>query len=83
MLRPGGVLVYCVCSLDRGEGVERIEAFLERRQGFQREPVAPAEVGGLTELVTPAGDLRTLPCSLAELGGMDGFYAARLRALPL
>ncbi len=79
VLRPGGVLVYCVCSLDSGEGVERVESFLSRRQGFRRELVAAAEVGGLQELLTPAGDLRTLPSHLADLGGMDGFYAARLR----
>ncbi len=83
MLRPGGVLVYCVCSLDSGEGIERVETFLQRRNGFRREPVRPAEVGGLAELITPAGDLRTLPSHLAELGGLDGFFAARLRFLPL
>ena len=32
----------------------------------------------MDDLITPAGDLRTLPCHLAEHGGMDGFYAARL-----
>jgi 16S rRNA (cytosine967-C5)-methyltransferase len=83
MLRPGGVLVYCVCSLDRREGIERVESFLARHTAFRREPIAAAEVGGLGELITPAGDLRTLPSHLAEQGGMDGFFAARLRALPL
>jgi 16S rRNA (cytosine967-C5)-methyltransferase len=35
----------------------------------------------MNELITPDGDLRTLPCHLAEQGGMDGFYAARLRRM--
>ena len=50
-----------------------------RARRLARAPVAAAEVGGLAELVTAAGDLRTLPCHLAQFGGLDGFYAARLR----
>ena len=42
----------------------------------------PSEVAGLAEIVTAEGDLRTLPCHLPRdeprLGGLDGFYAARL-----
>ena len=79
MLAPGGVLVYCVCSLQPVEGPERIAALLESHPELSRLSIEPAEVGGLAELVTPQGDLRTLPCHLAEQGGMDGFYAARLR----
>ena len=78
MVAPGGVLVYCTCSLDAREGVDRIETFLADHPDFHRAPVDPAEVGGLDELLTDIGDLRTLPCHLADMGGMDGFYAARL-----
>jgi 16S rRNA (cytosine967-C5)-methyltransferase len=78
MLAPGGTLVYCVCSLQREEGPQRIAALLARNNRLSRRPVTAAEIGGLTEPVTEAGDLRTLPCHLAEKGGMDGFYAARL-----
>ena len=77
-LTPGGTLVYCVCSLQREEGPDRIAALLKRAAGLERVPVVPAEIGGLTELVSADGDLRTLPCHLADEGGMDGFYAARL-----
>lgn len=77
MVRPGGLLVYCTCSLQPEEGEARIEAFLGQG-GWARRPVAAEEVGGLAELITPAGDLRSLPCHLSEKGGMDGFYAARL-----
>lgn len=79
MLAPGGVLVYCVCSLEPEEGPERIAAFLAREARVERVPVEAAEVGGLDALVSAAGDLRTLPYHLKELGGLDGFYAARLR----
>jgi 16S rRNA (cytosine967-C5)-methyltransferase len=47
----------------------------------ERLPIAASEVGGLVELITADGDLRTLPCHLADQGGLDGFYAARLRKL--
>ena len=79
MVAPGGVLVYSVCSLQKEEGPDRIRAFLAAGAPFTRVPVAPDEIGGLTEPVTTDGDLLTLPCHLAALGGLDGFYAARLR----
>ena len=81
MLAPGGLLVYCVCSLEPEEGPERIAALLARRPDVVRESVAAALPDGLDSLITGDGDLRTLPCHLAELGGLDGFYAARLRRL--
>ena len=41
----------------------------------------PQSIVGNGILFTPNGDLRTLPCHLSDKGGMDGFYAARLRKL--
>lgn len=79
MLRPGGLLVYCVCSLDPEEGERQIERLLAADPNLERVPIAAAEVGGLDAILTPDGDMRTLPCHLAELGGMDAFFAARLR----
>lgn len=78
LLAPGGVLVYCVCSLEPEEGPAQIAALLERRPDLSRLPVHADEIGGLAEAITPQGDLRTLPCMWPELGGMDGFYAARI-----
>jgi 16S rRNA (cytosine967-C5)-methyltransferase len=79
MTAPGGVLVYCTCSLFMDEGERQAVAALERHTGLQRLPVAPAEVGGVDGLINGDGDLRTLPCHLAEQGGLDGFFAARFR----
>lgn len=79
MVKPGGLLVYCSCSLQPEEGREQIDVFLAREPTFRRVPVAPGEVGGLGELITQNGDLRTMPFHLGKQGGMDGFYAARLR----
>ncbi len=81
MVAPGGTLVFAVCSLEPEEGPEQIASFLARNDGFARVPVLPAEVFGMTELINDDGDLRTLPCHLAEKSGMDGFYAARLKRL--
>ena len=81
MLSTGGMLIYCTCSLQPEEGEQRIAALLDRKSDLVRVPVAPAEVGGLAELLTTQGDLRTLPCHLANQGGMDGFYAVRLRRI--
>jgi 16S rRNA (cytosine967-C5)-methyltransferase len=82
LLEPGGRLVYSVCSLEREEGLERIRALLARRPGLAREPITLEDLGGLAALgpfLTPEGDFRSLPSMLEELGGLDGFYAARLR----
>ncbi len=79
MVKPGGMVVYCACSLQPEEGPDRIEAALKADQRFVREPISPGEIGGLAELLTSSGDLRTLPCHLPEKGGMDGFFAARLK----
>ncbi len=79
MVAPGGFLVFAVCSLEPEEGPEQIVHFLRRRDDFRRAPISADEIFGLGELITSDGDLRTLPCHLAGQGGMDGFYAARLR----
>ncbi|PKU23526.1 RsmB/NOP family class I SAM-dependent RNA methyltransferase [Telmatospirillum siberiense] len=81
MVAPGGLIVYCTCSLQPEEGIDQVEALLAGGAPLRRRPITPSEVGGLVELITPAGDLRSLPCHLGEKGGMDGFFAARLERL--
>ena len=78
-LTVGGVMVYAACSLQPEECERQIEALIEGGAPLLRLPIRPAEVGGRAELITAQGDLRTLPCHWPELGGLDGFYAARLR----
>jgi len=79
MVEPGGLLVFAVCSLEREESEEQIAAFLAAHPEFARAPVSADELFGHSEWITPDGDLRTLPCHLSDKGGMDGFYAARLK----
>ncbi|MEQ9169980.1 MAG: 16S rRNA (cytosine(967)-C(5))-methyltransferase RsmB [Rhodospirillales bacterium] len=80
-VRPGGVLVFATCSLQPEEGGERIRAFLARHPGFTAEAVTPGESGITPEMVSAEGWLRTLPSMAAEIGGMDGFFAAALRRI--
>jgi 16S rRNA (cytosine967-C5)-methyltransferase len=74
MLRPGGRLVYAVCSLQPEEGPARIDAALARLP-LRLDPIT---LPALPEAVTAEGSLRTTPALWPERGGMDGFFAARL-----
>ena len=82
LARPGGAVVYCVCSLEPEEGEAQIAAALRRNPDVRRLAVTAEEIGGLAECLTPSGDLRTLPCHLwgdnPRRSGLDGFFAARL-----
>jgi 16S rRNA (cytosine967-C5)-methyltransferase len=83
LTRPGGLLVYCTCSLEPEEGEAHISALLRRNPDVRRLPIEADEVGGLAESVSPVGDLRTLPSHLhgptPRLSGLDGFFSARLQ----
>lgn len=81
LVEPGGLLVFSVCSLEREEGQEQIAAFLAHHPEFVRVPVTANDVFGHSDWITADGDLRTLPCYLSDQGGMDGFYASRLKRL--
>jgi 16S rRNA (cytosine967-C5)-methyltransferase len=73
LVKPGGELVYCTCSLEPEEGGERVASFLRVRTDYTRARIEPHELAGHRELLSPEGDLRTLPRD-----GLDGFFAARL-----
>jgi 16S rRNA (cytosine967-C5)-methyltransferase len=79
MVAPNGTLVFAVCSLEPEEGPEQVAHFLRHHPDFQRDRLTPSDVLGLAAFITPEGDLRTLAFHFAEQGGMDGFYAARLK----
>jgi 16S rRNA (cytosine967-C5)-methyltransferase len=83
LLRPGGRLVYCTCSLEPEEGIDQITSLLRRYAELIRMPIDPSEIGNLDDCVTADGDLRTLPFHLphasSRFAGLSGFFAARLR----
>jgi 16S rRNA (cytosine967-C5)-methyltransferase len=76
-LKPGGTLVYSVCSLEPEEGEAVVEAFLKARPDYRIEPIMASEVAtGM--LPRENGLLRILPDTLAGKGGADGFFIARM-----
>lgn len=74
---PGGTLVYAVCSLEPEEGRDQIAAFLMRHADWRVAPVAASE---LPTDIPPTADgcVAILPGMLADAGGIDGFFIARL-----
>jgi 16S rRNA (cytosine967-C5)-methyltransferase len=75
--KPGGRLVYCVCSLEPEEGEGQVAAFLARTPGATLYPIGEGEGGSPPASLRPDGTLRILPHQLE--GGTDGFYVARFR----
>jgi 16S rRNA (cytosine967-C5)-methyltransferase len=68
LVRPGGRLVYAVCSLLSREGAGQISDFLSRHSSWnvQETPFAAGRLDRAGRLLTPAHD------------GTDGFFVARL-----
>jgi 16S rRNA (cytosine967-C5)-methyltransferase len=76
-VRPGGRLVYCVCSLEPEEGEGQVAGFLANHPGFELESMTPGEGGAPAASLKPDGTLRLLPHH--RPGGQDGFFIARFR----
>ena len=74
MLKPGGSLVYCVCSPLPHEGVDVVERVLSETKA-SRHPIKAEEIEGFDPCLTARGDLLTLPNGAF---GHDAFYIARL-----
>ncbi len=94
LLKPGGRLIYCTCSLEPEEGENQIASLLRRNPDVERIPVTAPELdifgrhentGTLAEAISESGDVRTFPHFLprdeARMGGIDGFFVARLKRL--
>lgn len=81
MVRPGGLIVYCSCSLQPEEGPKQAHDLLDSGAPVSQVPVTPKDVGGLGDLITQSFELRTLPYHLDDRGGMDGFFAVRFKRL--
>ncbi len=76
-VKPGGRLIYCVCSLEPEEGQAQVDAFLSRAGEFAIEPIQSGEGGAPEASLTAQGTLRILPHH--RPGGVDGFFIARMR----
>lgn len=77
-VKPGGTIVYSVCSLEPEEGEHVVDAFLAKHPEFAVDPIMSAEVpAGM--LPRENGQLRILPGDLAQKGGADGFFIVRMK----
>jgi 16S rRNA (cytosine967-C5)-methyltransferase len=81
LVETNGLLFYCTCSLQKDEGDAQVERILHMRNDLQLVPFQAHELPGMTDLVAPTGMIRVLPHYLSNLGGMDGFFIARLRKI--
>jgi 16S rRNA (cytosine967-C5)-methyltransferase len=79
LLKPGGRLVFCTCSLLPDEGEVQVDEALERHEDMTVDRDALAVGGVAPEWITTEGGLRLRPDFWADQGGMDGFYIACLR----
>ncbi len=79
LLRPGGRMMFCTCSLLPDEGEVQIDEALARHGDMRVAPEGLSAVGIAPEWVTAEGGVRLRPDFWADRGGMDGFYMALLR----
>ncbi|WP_204112805.1 RsmB/NOP family class I SAM-dependent RNA methyltransferase [Shimia biformata] len=79
LLKPGGRLVFCTCSLLPDEGECQIDEVLKRHPDLTVDRDALALPGVDMGWITEEGGLRLRPDYWADKGGMDGFYMAMLR----
>ena len=79
-VQPGGMLVYCTCSLEPEECELQVEHFLKGNADFELVPVAAGEAGIEAHFIDARRQLRTLPhMRIGASQTLDGFFAARLR----
>ncbi|MBM1308961.1 RsmB/NOP family class I SAM-dependent RNA methyltransferase [Sulfitobacter mediterraneus] len=79
LLKPGGRLVFCTCSLLPDEGEVQVDEALERHEDMTVDRDALRRDGVSEDWITTEGGLRLRPDFWADQGGMDGFYIACLR----
>jgi 16S rRNA (cytosine967-C5)-methyltransferase len=77
MMRPGGRLVVCTCSLQPEEGEYLAMEIARHYKSLTPFPVDESEVPGLSKAISPEGFLRLTPANWSDHGGMDGFFIAR------
>jgi 16S rRNA (cytosine967-C5)-methyltransferase len=78
LVKPGGRLVFCTCSLLPDEGEVQVDEALERHPDMVVDRSALDLPGVSPEWITAEGGLRLRPDYWADIGGMDGFYIACL-----
>ncbi len=79
MSAPDGIVVYATCSLQPEEGEQQIARMIARRSDVIVEAIESDQIKGVPANNSASGSIRTFPYHWAELGGLDGFFIARVR----
>ena len=77
LLSTDGQLIYCVCSVQKNEGIRQIDRILKKFKNIRREPIKKSEFTQFEKYITKDGDIQTFPY-MKKPGGMDGFFISRL-----
>ena len=81
-LRAGGCMVYATCSLQPEEGEDIVSAIIDGANGqYTIDPITPDQVGIFARSITENGCMRILPNDYRDIGGVDGFFIARLLSM--
>ena len=78
LIRKNGFIIYSVCSFFEEEGSKQIEKFLSKYNNFIIKKITNSESKKFPRLVTNQGYFQSYPNDLINLGGIDGFFIARI-----
>ena len=75
-------MIYATCSLQPEEGEDIIATIIDAANGqYVLTPINPADAGIFARSITKTGCLRILPSDYEDIGGVDGFFVARLSSV--
>ena len=78
-VKPGGLIIYCTCSLEPEEGEHQIDKLIREFRGqIKRLPIRAQEISVSEGALLSSGDMRLLPHYGSDNRGMDGFFISRL-----
>ena len=85
LTKPGGTIIFSTCSIFKSEGEDVFAWAQKENDQVETYPIGADEVGGLAQIINGQGAVRSLLHHMAleplRLGGIDGFFAGRLRKL--
>ena len=81
LLKEGGTLLYCTCSLEKEEGEHQIENFIKRKKNSLLDKINNNEINKKLNVSNQNKWLRIFPNSLNYEGGNDGFFIARIKKI--
>ena len=78
VLKKGGILIYCTCSMEREEGEDQIKKILSERTDVKIKEIDKDKISIVKKYIKPEGYVRIMPNTIAD-GGNDGFFISILQ----